>query len=54
MGIFWVFFKTHHGGGHAMKLQVDANDNDQAIKLAQATADKMGFGWKVTHAAACR
>lgn len=52
MSIYWVFFKAK--GGHEMKLQVDAIDREDAIKLAERMAKGSSFHWVLTKAECCR
>ncbi len=53
MGIYWVYFKTHHGCNE-MRLQVEAPTRDEAISIAQKKADTMKFGWKQFDIQVCR
>lgn len=51
-GIYYVFFTAH--GGHQMRIYVDAPSRVEAVKIAEAQAKKMQFGWKYSHTEACR
>ena len=52
MGIYWVYFKARLG--HQMKLQIEADDRQQAVIDAENIAKNMGFGWYYDHCDVCR
>ena len=52
MGIYWVYFKTSRGD--EMKLDIDAQTRELAMKCGMEKAREMGFGWKFDKIQACR